>query len=204
MKIKQAQLEKIAATVQQYPDAGVPEIALAGRSNVGKSSTINALTVRKNLARTSQKPGKTRTVNFYAVDSDIGPFRLVDLPGYGYAEVSRAEKEKWHKIIETYLNNRPSLYEVIQLCDIRHKPTVQDRQMYGWIREAGFTGFVIATKADKLSKGQYGKRVKEIAETLGIEDRDLIIPFSAEKKIHLDWVYEQMARIVQYGAPIAQ
>ncbi|MEJ8751624.1 ribosome biogenesis GTP-binding protein YihA/YsxC [Lagierella sp. ICN-221743] len=197
MKIKTADLEKIAATLEQYPENNLPEIALAGRSNVGKSSFINAFINRKNLARTSSKPGKTRTVNFYNINHE---FRLVDLPGYGYAAVSKSEKDNWAKIIETYLHNRTNLYETVLLVDIRHDPTAQDKQMYNWIKEIGFTGFVIANKADKIAKSKHGQYIKNIAKVLQIEDRDLIIPFSSDNKINLDLVHEQFEAILKYGS----
>lgn len=197
MKIKSSRLETIAATLNQYPVDDLPEIAFAGRSNVGKSSFINAVINRKNLARTSSKPGKTRTVNFYNINEK---FRLVDLPGYGYASVSKTEKDNWAKIIETYLNNRKNLYETILIVDIRHKPTQNDIQMYDWILSYEFTGFVIANKADKISKSKYKTNVDLIMKTLNIKDRDLIIPFSSEKKINIDIVREQIENIVKYGS----
>ena len=143
MKIISSELEQIAAIISQYPDSNLKEVAFAGRSNVGKSSFINAFINRKNLARTSSKPGKTRTVNFYKINNS---FRLVDLPGYGYAQVSKSEKEKWGVIIETYLSNRENLCEVILIVDIRHAPSKEDVMMYNWLLEYGFSGYVIATK----------------------------------------------------------
>lgn len=196
MIIKNSDLERIAATLKQYPDEELPEIAFAGRSNVGKSSFINTVINRKNLARTSSKPGKTRTVNFYNVN---GEFRLVDLPGYGFAHVSKSEKDNWAKIIETYLNNRSNLYETILVVDIRHKPSVQDIQMYKWIMSFGFTGFVIANKADKISKNKYQAQVKQIMKALDIKDKDLIIPFSSENRINIDLAREQIDNILKYG-----
>lgn len=193
MKIKTSRLEAIAATVEQYPEGDLPEIAFAGRSNVGKSSFINSAIQRKNLARTSSKPGKTRTVNFYNINEE---FRMVDLPGYGYAAVSKSEKTKWAEIIETYLNSRENLREVILLVDIRHEPSVQDVQMYEWILSYGFTGFVIATKADKISKGKIKAHEKVVADTLGIEDRDLIFPYSATTKFGLDFLHQQIENII--------
>lgn len=160
----ESRLEKIAALPEQYPPSDLGEIAFAGRSNVGKSSLINSLIQRKNLARTSSKPGKTRTVNFYNVDD---AFRLVDLPGYGYASVSKAEKEKWAETIETYLHQRENLYEVILVVDSRHEPTVQDKQMYEWILHLGFTGFVVATKTDKLSKNKLNKISFDYSKVFG-------------------------------------
>lgn len=179
MKIISSELEKIAGIISQYPQINLEEIAFVGRSNVGKSSFINAFLNRKNLARTSSKPGKTRTVNFYNVNND---FRLVDLPGYGYAKVSKSEKEKWKEIIETYLSNRENLLEVILIVDIRHAPSKEDVIMYNWLLEYGFTGYVIATKMDKISKGRLNKHIKIIKETLKIKDSNLILPFSSESK----------------------
>lgn len=196
MKIKNSDLEKIAATLEQYPEGNLPEIAFAGRSNVGKSSFINTVINRKNLARTSSKPGKTRTVNFYIVNEE---FRLVDLPGYGFAHVSKSEKDNWAKIIETYLNNRNNLFETILVVDIRHKPTEQDVQMYDWIKSFGFTGFVIANKADKISKNKYHAQISQIMKSLNITDRDLVIPFSSEKRINVDLAREQIDSIIRFG-----
>lgn len=197
MKIKSSRLDTIAATLTQYPEEDLPEIAFAGRSNVGKSSFINAVINRKNLARTSSKPGKTRTVNFYNVNEE---FRLVDLPGYGYASVSKSEKDVWAKIIETYLNNRNNLYETILVVDIRHKPTANDILMYDWILSFGFTGFVIANKADKISKSKYQSHIAEIIKTLKIEDKDLVIPFSSEKKINIELIRDQIENIIKFGS----
>ncbi len=197
MKIKSSRLDTIAATLEQYPEENIVEIAFAGRSNVGKSSFINSIINRKNLARTSSKPGKTRTVNFYNVNEE---FRLVDLPGYGYAAVSKAEKDNWATIIETYLNNRKNLYEVILLVDIRHEPTANDIQMYNWILSFGFAGFVVANKADKISKNKWNKHVEVIAKTLGIKDTDLIIPYSSEKRTNKEIALQQLDNIIEFGS----
>ena len=145
MKIISSDLHAIAVGPKQYPMDNLPEIAFAGRSNVGKSSFINTMINRTNLARTSGKPGKTRTINFYIINEN---FRLVDLPGYGYAQVSKTEKEKWGRIIEEYLTNRENLKEIFLIVDMRHEPTAQDLMMYDWIKSFGFSGIVIATKAD--------------------------------------------------------
>lgn len=197
MRIINSDLEKIAAIPSQYPPDSMPEIALAGRSNVGKSSFINSMVNKKNLARTSSKPGKTRTVNFYNIDDK---FRLVDLPGYGYAKVSKGEKDNWAKIIETYLNNRKNLYEVFLLVDIRHEPTNQDLEMYKWIMSFGFTGFVIATKADKISRNKVNKNINIIAKKLNISDKDLIFPYSTESKLNKDVLLEQLSAIIKFGS----
>ncbi|NLY08942.1 MAG: YihA family ribosome biogenesis GTP-binding protein [Tissierellia bacterium] len=170
-------LEKIASLPEQYPEDDLPEIAFAGRSNVGKSSLINRLMERKALARTSSKPGKTRTINFYRVNDDC---RLVDLPGYGFAHVSMTERNAWAKMIEAYLHTRKSLRQVVLLVDIRHEPTKLDCQMYDWILHAGYSGVVVATKADKISKGQIQKHIKVIKDTLNLKETGgLVIPFSS-------------------------
>ncbi|QQY79317.1 GTP-binding protein [Keratinibaculum paraultunense] len=187
MKIRKAQLEKIAVNKKQYPSPHLPEIAFAGRSNVGKSSFINSMVNRKDLARISGKPGKTRTINFYNINDQ---FRFVDLPGYGYAKVSKAEKEKWGPIIEEYLSNRENLIEVILLVDMRHEPTELDLMMYNWIKFFGYSGLVIATKADKISKGKYQSNINMIKNKLNIEDPELIIPYSSAKNINKDLVWK--------------
>lgn len=183
MKIISSDLHAIAVGPKQYPMDNLPEIAFAGRSNVGKSSFINTMINRTNLARTSGKPGKTRTINFYIIN---GNFRLVDLPGYGYAQVSKTEKEKWGHIIEEYLTNRENLKEIFLIVDMRHEPTAQDLMMYDWIKSFGFSGIVIATKADKISKANWQKNVSIIKKKLGVVHSNLIIPFSASKKINID------------------
>ena len=170
MKIVSSELEQIAAIISQYPNGDLKEIAFAGRSNVGKSSFINAYINKE--------------------------FRLVDLPGYGYAQVSKSEKEKWGKIIETYLSNRENLLEVILVVDIRHAPSKEDVLMYNWLLQYNFTGYVIATKADKISKGQWNKHIKIIKETLGIKDNTLILPFSSNSKINLEKINERIENIL--------
>ena len=179
MKISKAELEKVAVLEKQYPLSNLPEFAFAGRSNVGKSSFINAMLNRKNLARTSSTPWKTRTINFYKVNDSL---RLVDLPGYGYAKVAKTEKEKWAGIINRYLENRENLLETILLVDIRHEPTDLDKQMYDYIIDSGFSGIVIATKKDKIKKSQLEKHISVIAKKLGVEHRENIIPFSSSEK----------------------
>ena len=183
MKIISSDLHAIAVEPKGYPDDDLHEIAFVGRSNVGKSSFINSMINRKNLARTSGKPGKTRTINFYIINE---AFRFVDLPGYGYAQVSRSEQEKWREIIDTYLTERRNLKEVVLIVDIRHSPTEQDAVMYNWIKSFGYDGIVIATKADKISKGNFQKNIKIIENKLGVEDRDLIIPYSATNKTNVE------------------
>lgn len=179
MQINKSELEAVAVKPMQYPEPSVPEIAFAGRSNVGKSSLLNLLTRRKNLARVSGSPGKTRTINFYRINDE---FRIVDLPGYGYARVSKSEFEKWGAMMESYLENREGLLKVIQLVDIRHKPSAQDVQMYDYLKYFNLDGIVVATKADKVSSNQRSKNILEIRKTLGMSKSDKIIPVSALKK----------------------
>ncbi len=175
MKIKKSKFMTSAVTESQYLDSELPEIAVVGRSNVGKSSLINLLLNRKNLARTSSTPGKTQLINFFDID---GKFTLVDLPGYGYARVSKEQKKSWGKIIETYLKKRKNLLEVILLVDLRHKPTTEDIEMYHWIKSYGFNGIVIATKCDKIAKSKYKKHIDIIKKALDIENDSLIVPTS--------------------------
>lgn len=179
MKINKSELEAVAVKPAQYPPEDLPEIAFAGRSNVGKSSLLNLITGRKSLARVSGSPGKTRTINFYRCNDE---FRIVDLPGYGFAKVSRAESEKWGAMIEGYLENRSTLRKVVQLVDIRHKPSAQDVQMYEYLKYYGLDGIVVATKADKVSSNQKAACVKLIRQTLGMSKDDKVIPVSALKK----------------------
>lgn len=193
MIIKKAELLITAGRKEQYPETVVSEIAFAGKSNIGKSSLINSLVNRKSLARTSSQPGKTQTVNFYNVNDLMN---LVDLPGYGYAKVSKAEKDKWGKMIETYLNCRPQLKEVVLLVDIRHEPGANDIQMYEWIKSIGYTGYVIATKADKISKGQRDKHISIIKKTLNISDKSQIIPFSATDKLNVEKIWELFESLI--------
>ena len=194
MKFKKIDLEQVAGFKSQWPGEYIDEIAFVGRSNVGKSTFINAFLGRKNLAKTSSKPGKTRTINFYNIDDK---FRLVDLPGYGYAKVSKTEKAKWDKLINQYLHERENLKEVFLLVDIRHEPTDLDLQMYDWIIESGFTGFIIATKYDKISKNQLQKHIKAIMKKLDIEDEGLIFAYSSENKHNLGVIHDQVEVIVK-------
>ncbi|MGN9165682.1 ribosome biogenesis GTP-binding protein YihA/YsxC [Tissierellaceae bacterium HCP3S3_D8] len=194
MKIVKSDLQAIAVKPEQYPQDDLVEIAFAGRSNVGKSSFINSMINRKNLARTSGKPGKTRTINFYLINEQ---FRMVDLPGYGYAQVSKSEKDKWGHIIESYLSERENLREVILIVDIRHEPTNQDLMMYDWIRSFGFKGLVIATKADKISRGNWQRHINIIMKKLGIKDRNLVIPYSSENKVNKDQIFQILHPILE-------
>lgn len=177
--IKQSEFVTSAVTKNQYPEDVRPEIAFVGRSNVGKSSLINTLTNRRHLAKVSSVPGKTRLVNFFIINNS---FYLVDLPGYGYAKVSKVEKESWGKIIETYLIGREQLKKVVLLVDCRHKPTGDDVMMLDWIRHFGYEVNVVATKSDKLSKNELRKSEKLIRETLNLTQQDKLMFFSSLKK----------------------
>ena len=180
------QLQEQLSVLEQRQEA---QIALAGRSNVGKSSLVNALARRKQLAKISATPGKTRSINFYRVDPD--GFSLVDLPGYGYAKVSQTEKEKWGKLIENYLHKSSVLKAVFLLIDIRHEPSANDKLMYDWIVSNGFDPVIIATKLDKIKRSQTQKQLKLVRTGLGVKPGTVIIPFSAETKQGRDeiWAY---------------
>jgi len=177
MKITGAEFVTSAVKIADYPAGGLPEIALAGRSNVGKSSLLNKLVNRKGLARTSNTPGRTRLINFFMVN---GVFHMVDLPGYGYAKVSLREKESWRKMVEDYLLTRKNLQGVVLLIDSRHPPTAQDIQMYGWLKSRGVNAVVVATKADKNSRSRLLQSLKVIRAALPLAEGDRLVPFSAE------------------------
>ena len=187
MVIKNVNLETVCGVTSKLPDNAYPEVAFAGKSNVGKSSLINALMNRKSLARTSAQPGKTQTINFYNINDAM---YLVDLPGYGYAKVSEAEKEKWGKMIERYLQTSKQLKAVFLLIDIRHDPSANDRQMYEWMVYQGYAPIIIATKLDKIKRSQIQKQVKAIRVGLNVEPGTIIIPFSAETKQGRDEIWE--------------
>lgn len=187
MKITEAKLEAMVTRKEDYPPADLTEIALVGRSNVGKSSLINALCRRKKLAYTSSSPGKTRTINFYQIN---GAFRLVDLPGYGYARASKKDRADWARFINDYLAERENLVEVWLLVDLRHEPSKLDQEMYAWILDGGFSGTVIATKADKLSHNKRDQGIRLIRQGLAMYGEALLLPFSAEKGIGRDRLEE--------------
>ena len=193
MKIRSSEIVVSAIRKEQYPAEGLPEIALVGRSNVGKSSATNALLNRRNFARTSQTPGKTRTINFYKISNE---FYFVDLPGYGYAKVSKSEKDKWGVIMERYLQDRQELCAIFLLVDIRHEPTNDDVMMYEWIKHFGYNCVVIATKADKISRGQYQKHISIIRKKLQLEKDEKVIPLSSSKKTGVEDVWNEI--IAQY------
>lgn len=177
MKVTSADIVISAVRPNQYPDTQFPEIALAGRSNVGKSSFINKMLNRKALARTSSKPGKTQTLNFFLINEQLF---YVDVPGYGYAKVSKSEREAWGKMIETYITSREQLRAVVLLVDLRHSPTQDDVMMYDFLKHYGIPVIIVATKADKIPKGKWDKHSKVVRETLQIEEGDELILFSSE------------------------
>ena len=194
MNIHKVELTISAVSPKQYPDTSFPDIAFAGRSNVGKSSFINKMLNRKSLARTSSKPGKTATINFYNIDDTIN---FVDLPGYGYAKVSKDEKKKWGNMIETYLNTREELICTALLVDARHKPTSDDLTMLNYIRERHGFAFVIATKCDKIAKTKLNDHLDEIYYTLELTDDDIMMPFSAETGLGADDIWEAIKEIYE-------
>lgn len=199
MNIQNASIKVSAVSSKQYPNDNLPEIAFAGRSNVGKSSFINKMLNRKKLARTSATPGKTAQINFYNIDDTM---YFVDLPGYGYAAVSKQEKEKWGKMMEEYLNIRENLRHTFLLVDSRHKPTADDVQMAEWIRYNFGSLVVISTKLDKLKKSQIEGNLDTIRKTLKLTDEDILIPFSAEKGNGRDEAWELIEEIIQTAPEI--
>ncbi|MCI9179636.1 MAG: YihA family ribosome biogenesis GTP-binding protein [Lachnospiraceae bacterium] len=189
MIIKKAELETVCGITSKLPEHILPEYAFAGKSNVGKSSLINALMNRKSLARTSSQPGKTQTINFYNINDQL---YFVDLPGYGYAKVSLEAKAKWGKMIERYLKKSSVLKRVFLLVDIRHEPSENDKTMYDWIIYQGYQPVVIATKLDKLKRSQVARQVKILREGLGMAKEEVLIPFSAETKQGREEIWKLM------------
>jgi GTP-binding protein len=189
MEIKQSEFITSAVTRIQYPEDIRPEIAFVGRSNVGKSSIINALTNRRGLAKVSGTPGKTRLVNFFLINNS---FYLVDLPGYGYAKVSKSEKESWGKTIETYLTAREQLKKIILLVDCRHKPTGDDVLMFNWIKHFGYRTTIVATKSDKLTKNELRKSEIVIRQTLQLTSEEKLLFFSSLKKVGVEQLRDEL------------
>ena len=187
MIIKNVNLETVCGITSTLPDNTLPEIAFAGKSNVGKSSLINAVMNRKSLARTSAQPGKTQTINFYNIND---AFYLVDLPGYGYAKANEAVKAQWGKMIERYLRSSKKLKAVFLLIDIRHEPSANDKQMYQWILYQGYHPIIIATKMDKLNRSHIPKAVKTVKQGLEAEKDAVVIPFSAQTKQGREEIYD--------------
>jgi GTP-binding protein len=193
MIIKSVSLETVCGITSKLPDNEHPEIAFAGKSNVGKSSLINTILNRKNLARTSSQPGKTQTINFYNLNEEL---YLVDLPGYGYAKVSAETKEKWGKMVERYLVTSKQLKAVFLLIDIRHEPSANDVGMYNWILDKGYEPIIILTKLDKINRSQLQKQVKLIREKLQASKSTVMIPFSAVTKQGKDEIHEIMTSVI--------
>lgn len=187
MVIKNVSLETVCGVTSKLPENDKIEFAFAGKSNVGKSSLINGLMNRKSLARTSQQPGKTQTINYYNINDEM---YFVDLPGYGYAKVSESEKAKWGKMIEKYLRTSKMLKCVFLLVDIRHDPSANDRRMYEWILAQGFEPVIIATKLDKINRSQLQKQLKAIKQGLEVVEGTLIFPYSAVSKQGREEIYE--------------
>lgn len=193
MIIRNVNLETVCGVTSKLPDNKLPEVAFAGKSNVGKSSLINALMNRKSYARTSSQPGKTQTINFYNINDEV---YFVDLPGYGYAKASKTEVEKWGKMIEKYLHTSKQLKRVFLLIDIRHEPGNNDKMMYDWIISSGYEPVIIATKLDKIKRSQIDKQIKLVRTALGAGDAT-VVPFSAETKQGREEIYEIIDKILE-------
>lgn len=193
MVIKSTELEIVCGITSKLPDTGKPEIAFAGKSNVGKSSLINGLMNRKSLARTSSQPGKTQTINFYNINNSM---YLVDLPGYGYAKVPEKEKEKWGRMIEKYLHTSKQLKAVFLLIDIRHEPSANDKQMYEWVSYQGYDPIIIATKLDKIKKSQVPKHIKMIKDGLNVKQGTQVLAYSAKTKQGREEIWDLMETLL--------
>lgn len=193
MIIKKAELETVCGITSRLPENDQPEFAFAGKSNVGKSSLINALMNRKSLARTSSQPGKTQTINFYHVNDQV---YFVDLPGYGYTRIAVEVKDSWGKMVERYLHGSSTLKCVFLLVDIRHEPSANDKTMYEWIIYNGFRPVIISTKLDKINRSQIQKQVKLLRQGLGMEKEDILIPFSAETKQGREEIWELIESMI--------
>ncbi|EUB13802.1 ribosome biogenesis GTP-binding protein YsxC [Shuttleworthella sp. MSX8B] len=197
MVIRSVELETVAGITSALPKNQLPEVAFAGRSNVGKSSLINALMNRKAYARTSSQPGKTQTINYYRINDQI---YCVDLPGYGFARVSREEKAAWGKMIEKYLVTSEQLAAVFLLLDIRHRPNANDKQMFDWIQYMGYQAIVIATKADKIKRSQIPGQLRQMKEELKADEDTIIIPFSALTKQGREDIWDLMDQVIENAA----
>ena len=191
MKVHNVEMVISAVRPDQYPEDGLPEFALAGRSNVGKSSFINRMIGRKSMARISSKPGKTQTLNFYKIEEQLF---FVDVPGYGYAKVSKSEREAWGKMIERYITGREELKAVVQIVDLRHPPTADDRMMYDFLKHYNIPCIIIATKADKIPKGKWDKHKKIVKTTLNMDPNDPLIVFSSEKGLGLEEAWREIEK----------
>lgn len=192
MNVNEVRLEMTAGHTWQFPENGLPEIAFAGKSNVGKSSLLNVLINRRALARTSGQPGKTQTINFYNVEEEV---LFVDLPGYGYAKVAKSRRDQWGQLIEDYLIKREQIVQVVLLIDIRHEPSENDIMMYDWIHHYHDTVIVVATKADKLKRSQLQKHISMIKKGLNMREDEIIIPFSATTKQGREEIWEAFQNV---------
>lgn len=193
MVMKHVELETVCGVTSALPENTLPEVAFAGKSNVGKSSLINALMNRKSLARTSSQPGKTQTINFYNIN---GAVYFVDLPGYGYAKITESEKRKWGVMVENYLHRSKQLKTVFLLIDIRHDPSNNDKMMYDWIVHQGYEPVVIATKLDKIKRSQLQKHLKAVRTGLNLKPESLVFPFSALTKQGRDEILEYVESLL--------
>lgn len=189
MKVKKVEFVTSAVKPEQYPDDALPEFALAGRSNVGKSSLINCMLNRKKLARISSKPGKTQTINFFRVNDEL---YLADVPGYGFARVPKSVRNAWGKMMERYFTTRRNLHAVIMVVDLRHPPSQDDKNMYEFLRYYQIPAIVVATKADKISKGRWPKHIKVIKEELKLRKEDPLLPFSSETSIGREALWDEI------------
>lgn len=196
MKIKAAEFIISAAGPEQYPDDGLPEFALAGRSNVGKSSLINKMMLRKNLAHTSSQPGKTQLLNYYKITSELAEIYMVDFPGYGYAKVSHKQREEWGRHAESYLLNRETLKKVLLVVDFRHPPTADDCMMYEWLKYHEIPCCIVATKADKVPRSKWQKHLKQVKTVLEADPADAVIMFSSELGIGREELWKELLQSV--------
>lgn len=194
MNVNNVELTAVCGRKDQYPDTELPEVAFVGKSNVGKSSLINCMVNRKSLARTSQNPGKTRTINFYNVENIV---HFVDLPGYGYARAAKTEIAKWGKMIEEYLLERKQLKSIILLIDIRHEPSANDKMMYDWLKHYGYKIIIVTTKSDKLKRSQINKHISMISKGLNIDKEDILVPFSSENKDGREKLWEIIKNVIE-------
>ncbi len=193
MEVKKSSLQAVGVKFEQYPNDNKPEIAFVGKSNVGKSTLINAMLNRKSLARTSSQPGKTRTINFYNVNDSI---YIVDLPGYGYAKASKTDIQKWSVMIEKYLQKRECLSSIILLIDIRHEPSKNDIMMYDWLKHYGYDIIIAATKSDKLNRSQIPKHLSIIKKTLNLSSEDKLIAFSGTAKTGVAELWAEIDKLL--------
>lgn len=194
MNVNNVELTAVCGRKDQYPNTELPEVAFVGKSNVGKSSLINCMVNRKSLARTSQNPGKTRTINFYNIENIV---HFVDLPGYGYARAAKSEIAKWGKMIEEYLLERSQLKSIILLIDIRHQPSDNDKIMYDWLKHYGYKIIIVTTKSDKLKRSQINKHISIISKSLQLDKEDLLVPFSSETKDGREKLWDIIKNVIE-------